>query len=139
MIAKNYIKYPEALRFQVEMFSNGYHNSPRIMRLMEVIFNFQPEVPAWVKEAAARAKALVKRWKAAQVLLNFTDRYAIITDIKRRRSDVAYGQRFGQRLGVSSVYVGPYGETWTGRGFRPAWVRNLVELGGNIADWLIQC
>lgn len=71
MIARNYIRYPEALRFQREMFSNGYHNSPRIMRLMECIFDFAATVPAWVKEAAARAKDLVKKWKAAQVLMNF--------------------------------------------------------------------
>jgi hypothetical protein len=71
MIARNYIKYPEALRFQVEMFSNGYHNSPRIMRLMEVIFDFKPSMPQWVKDMANRARALVKRWKAAQIALNF--------------------------------------------------------------------
>lgn len=73
MIARNYIKYPEALRFQVEMFSNGYHNSPRIMRLMECIMAgfFKPGVPQWVKDMASRAKALVKRWKAAQIGLNF--------------------------------------------------------------------
>lgn len=71
MIASNYIKYPEALRFQVEMFSNGYKNSPRIMRLMTVIFKQIADVPGWVKEAAAAAKRLVKMWKAAQIGLNF--------------------------------------------------------------------
>jgi hypothetical protein len=67
MIAKNYIKYPEALRFQCEMFSNGYHNSPRIMRLMEVIFDWSATVPAWVTEAKARARNLVKAWKSRMV------------------------------------------------------------------------
>lgn len=71
MIAKNYIKYPEALRFQREMFSNGHHNSPRIMRLMTVIFDWKIEKPQWVKDATARAKALVKRWRAAQMCMNF--------------------------------------------------------------------
>jgi len=71
MIASNYIKHPEALRFQMEMFSNGYHNSPRIMRLMECIFSFKPTVPDWVKEAQTRARALVKTWKAAMIELNF--------------------------------------------------------------------
>lgn len=64
MIAKNYIRHPEALRFQREMFSNGYHNSPRIMRLMEVIFEWAPSIPQWVKDAKARAKTLVKAWKS---------------------------------------------------------------------------
>lgn len=63
MIAMNYIKHPEALRFQCEMFSNGYHNSPRIMRLMQCIFDQRPDVPQWFKDMRAKAKALVKAWK----------------------------------------------------------------------------
>ena len=57
MIAKNYIRFPEALRFQVEMFSNGYKNSPRIMRLMTVIFKQTADVPGWVKKAQIRDPA----------------------------------------------------------------------------------
>lgn len=67
MIAKNYIKYPEALRFQVELFSNGYKNSPRIMRLMTVIFDWKTETPEWLKSARTAAKLLVKHWKKLQV------------------------------------------------------------------------
>lgn len=63
MIAKNYIKFPEALRFQVEMFSNGYHNSPRIMRLMEVVFSWKPNVPQWWKDLKAAEGRLIKHWK----------------------------------------------------------------------------
>jgi hypothetical protein len=74
MIAKNFISYPEALRFQREMFSNGYKNQPRIMRLMTVIFKQLPEVPSWVKEAAAAAKRLVKFWKGQQIAMNFVHR-----------------------------------------------------------------
>lgn len=66
MIAANYIKYPEALRFQREMFSNGYKNSPRIMRLMTVIFEWADVMPQWMKEATKRAKQLVKAWKRMQ-------------------------------------------------------------------------
>lgn len=64
MIAKNYIKYPEALRFQCEMFSNGYHNSPRIMRLMEVVFDWTPTVPQWWKDLKAAEARLIKAWKS---------------------------------------------------------------------------
>nr|WP_315489900.1 hypothetical protein [uncultured Rhodoferax sp.] len=67
MIAKNYIRYPEALRFQVEMFSNGYHNSPRIMRLMEVLFEWNVAAPPWFIEQRSRAKQLVKAWKSHMV------------------------------------------------------------------------
>lgn len=72
MIASNYIKHPAALRFQCEMFSNGYKNSPRIMRLMTVIFKQVADVAAWVKDATAAARRLVKMWKKMQVCLNFT-------------------------------------------------------------------
>lgn len=67
MIAKNFIRYPEALRFQREMFSNGYHNSPRIMRLMEVIFAWKATTPEWVKEAQTRSRNLVNAWKSRMV------------------------------------------------------------------------
>ena len=67
MIAMNYIKHPEALRFQCEMFSNGYHNSPRIMRLMQCIFDQRPDVPQWFKDMRAKAKALVKTWKKSML------------------------------------------------------------------------
>lgn len=67
MIAMNYIKHPEALRFQCEMFSNGYHNSPRIMRLMQCIFDQRPDVPQWFKDMRAKAKSLVKAWKSRMV------------------------------------------------------------------------
>lgn len=60
MIAKNFVKYPEALRFQREMFSNGYHNSPRIMRLMECVFDWSATVPDWWKEAKGRARSLAR-------------------------------------------------------------------------------
>lgn len=70
MIAKNYIKHPDALRFQCEMFGRGHTGHyPRIMRLMEVIFDWSPTVPQWVKDAKARAVQIVKAWKSRQVEL----------------------------------------------------------------------
>ena len=69
MIASNYIKHPEALRFQRELFSNGYHNSPRIMRLMQCIFDWKPSIPQWWKDAKAKAGILVKAWKKAQIVI----------------------------------------------------------------------
>lgn len=95
MIAKNYIRYPEALRFQVEMFSNGYKNSPRIMRLMTVIFKQIADVPAWVKEAAAAAKRLVKMWKAAQIVLNFAEPFNAMKEAKK-----ATGEGLGRIHGL---------------------------------------
>lgn len=63
MIARNFIRFPEALRFQREMFSNGYHNNPRIMRLMQCIFDWRPSVPDWWKEAKGRARDLARHVK----------------------------------------------------------------------------
>ncbi|MHB1201251.1 MAG: hypothetical protein ACYCZ6_17215 [Polaromonas sp.] len=63
MIARNYIKHPEALRFQHELFHNGYHNQPRIMRVMEYIFDWKPTVPDWWKTAKMKARALAKLCK----------------------------------------------------------------------------
>lgn len=110
MIAKNYIKYPEALRFQCEMFSNGYKNSPRIMRLMTVIFDWKVETPQWFKDAQARAKALVKVWKKAMIPFNFN---APTSPEKMR----------------DGWYYGPQGETWTGRGLTPKWLHSYIQEG----------
>ena len=67
MIAKNYLKFPEALQYQCEMFSKSYKNSPRTMRLMECIFSFKPDVPQWVKDKARRMRELVKLLKSQMV------------------------------------------------------------------------
>lgn len=72
MIAKNYLKHPEALRFQRELFHNGFKNSPRIMRLMECVFNFAPTTPQWAKDLARKARQLVQAWKSAQISVNFS-------------------------------------------------------------------
>jgi len=63
VIARNYTRHPEALRFQRELFSNGYHNQPRLMRLMECIFDWTPAAPAWWTAAKAKARALAKAIK----------------------------------------------------------------------------
>lgn len=69
MIARNFLKFPEALRFQRELFSNGYHNQPRIMRLMECVFSWIPTVPDWWKAKKASARALAKLVKKAMLHL----------------------------------------------------------------------
>lgn len=76
MIAANYLKHPDALRFQRELFHNGFKNSPRIMRLMECVFKFAPEVPQWAKDLARKARQLVKLWKGCQIALNFAEAVA---------------------------------------------------------------
>lgn len=81
MIAANYIKHPEALRFQREMFSNGYHNSPRIMRLMEVVFDWTPPVPQWLKDAAARTRQLATAWRTQMI-----EMFPSATPSKRRKT-----------------------------------------------------
>jgi hypothetical protein len=110
MIAKNYIRFPDVLRFQRELFHNGYKNQPRIMRAMECIFKFVPDVPQWVKDAKRLAKQLVKHWKAAQIVLNFA---AAAVTVKL----------------PAGFYRGPMGETWSGRGLVPKWLRARVAMG----------
>lgn len=112
MIAKNFLKYPEALRFQRELFHNGFKNSPRIMRLVECIFSFAPATPQWAKDQARKARNLVAAWKKAQIVINWTE----VT---------------GKYLAKAGTYLGPMGETWTGRGLTPRWLSNLVQQGIN--------
>lgn len=112
MIASNYLKHPEALRFQRELFHNGYKNSPRIMRLMECVFKFAPEVPQWAKEAARKVRQLVQGWKGAQICLNFK----VPFDWFEKAKELAARGSIGMFLNTET------GDTWTGRGQEPKWV-----------------
>ena len=69
MIAKNFLKFPEALRFQREMFSNGYKNQPRSMRRMQCIFDQRPGTPEWLTCAKGKARDLAKQVKKAIMAL----------------------------------------------------------------------
>jgi hypothetical protein len=120
MIASNFIRFPDALRFQRELFHNGYKNQPRIMRAMECIFKFVPDVPQWVKDAKRLAKQLVKHWKAAQVVLNFAAAAVAV------------------KVLPAGFYRGPMGETWCGRGLVPKWLRALVDMGDSREAYRVQ-
>ncbi|TAH12292.1 MAG: hypothetical protein EAZ11_06690 [Curvibacter sp.] len=110
MIAANYLKHPESLRFQRELFHNGFKNSPRIMRAMECIFKFSPDVPQWAKDMARKARQLVQAWKKAQVSCNFSEPVKAM-------------------VLPAGFYRGPNGETWSGRGLVPKWLQQLVSWG----------
>lgn len=71
-ICRSYIKNPEALRFQKELFARtfGKHYSI-ITRIAHCVCQVIDTAPAWVTEAKARAARLVKHWKTLQVTLDF--------------------------------------------------------------------
>jgi len=71
-ICKSYIKNPDALRFQKELFARtfGKHYSV-LSRLTHCICQVLDAVPAWVKEMKERAARLVKHWKGQQLTLSF--------------------------------------------------------------------
>jgi hypothetical protein len=82
MIAANHMKHIEALRFQHEMFFNGYKNQPRFMRLMQCIFNQEPNTPTWFKTAKAQARALAKAVEKA-ILPMFDGRGGVTWTFKK--------------------------------------------------------
>lgn len=68
MIAKNFIKYPEALRFQKELFAKTFGRHYTILsRLVQCVCTWKDKAPEWVIEAADRSRQLVKFWKGKQV------------------------------------------------------------------------
>lgn len=93
MIAKNYIKFPEALRFQCEMFSNGYKNSPRIMRLMTVLFDWKEAAPQWWKSFKALESLLIKGWKELQLDF-FTKRGEVANHVATKARELTKEHRF---------------------------------------------
>ena len=51
-----------------------------------------------------------------------------------------YGGRSGRRNRVSQLppkYISPKGETWSGRGYPPQWIRDLEEEGHDREDYRI--
>lgn len=58
MIAANYVKNPEAMQFQRELWSKSKRDTI-MMRIAGLIMRGGP-VPAWVKDADRRAKELAK-------------------------------------------------------------------------------
>lgn len=72
-ICKSYIKNPDALRFQKELFARtfGKHYSV-LSRLLQCVCQIKETAPAWWTAMAKKAADLVKHWKAAQVsILDF--------------------------------------------------------------------
>lgn len=146
MIASNFIRYPDALRFQRELFHNGYKNQPRIMRAMECIFKFTPDMPQWVKDAKRLAKQLVKHWKKAQVVLNFA---AAAVAVKRVMA-TKYKLNMARDVDTDEpgVYILNLPMGWRfddGGGFNPrdsSHVRGfdtIQELRDSIKNEVIQC
>lgn len=38
---------------------------------------------------------------------------------------------------VQPKYKNETGDTWTGKGRKPAWVKKIIDEGGNLDNWLI--
>jgi DNA-binding protein H-NS len=44
----------------------------------------------------------------------------------------------GERKSLAVKYRGPNGETWSGRGFKSAWLRKLEDEGHDIEEYLVK-
>lgn len=67
-ICKSYIKNPDALRFQKELFARTFGKHYTILsRLTQCLCQIKEAAPRWVIEARKQAAALVKFWKSCQV------------------------------------------------------------------------
>ena len=103
MIASNYMKHTEALRFQREMFFNGYKNQPRFMRLMQCVFNQVQGTPGWFKAAKQKANALAKQVKEACMNLAFEP------EATRRKATNGYTRMLERVRGAAKISVAaPY-------------------------------
>lgn len=64
MIARNYVKYPEVLAYQRELFAFGVRNSIMV-RLASVIMRSPATAPEWFTAMRAKARALAKAVRLA--------------------------------------------------------------------------
>ena len=81
-ICKSYIKNPDALRFQKELFARTFGKHYTILaRLTQCICKVVEAVPQWVKDAKKRATDLVKHWKTLQVEINMNFKFIPSTNV----------------------------------------------------------
>lgn len=67
-LCKSYIKNPDALRFQKELFARTFGKHYTILsRLTQCLCQVKDAIPQWVKDAKKKAIDLVKFWKSCQV------------------------------------------------------------------------
>jgi len=67
-ICKSYIKNPDALRLQKELFARTFGKHYTVLaRLMHCVMQIRTQAPQWVKDAKKKAVDLVKFWKSCQV------------------------------------------------------------------------
>lgn len=83
-ICKSYIKNPDSLRFQKELFARTFGRHYTVLsRLMQCICQIRETAPQWVIEAKQKATDLVKVWKLAQVeILDFLNNVSMKGELK---------------------------------------------------------
>jgi DNA-binding protein H-NS len=92
---------------------------------------------ATIKELEAQAAALAEQIKAAKEASKAA-----------RDADLAAVQALVEKHGferadvfprdpVAVKFRGPNGETWTGRGFKPTWLKTLLDQGATLESFAI--
>lgn len=140
MIAKNYRKFPEALLYQLELALASVGNTfdvlrvknpaafaawARIMAKASDNDRGRVAVPEWVTVAKRLAAALARKVKAACMALVESDQETAPTTHKEPRQEAT--SRTPKM--IDGFYYGPMGETWSGRGLMPKWLRSLMHEG----------
>lgn len=140
MIAKNYRKFPEALIYQLELALAEICNTFEGMRIKnpaaftawtrimaKATDNDRAKVrtPEWVTVAKRLAAALARKVKSAcMALVESNEESTPATPKKPPPETPARTPKM-----IDGFYYGPMGETWSGRGLMPKWLRTLVQNG----------
>lgn len=140
MIAKNFRKFPEALLYQLELALASAGNTfdalrvknpaafaawTRIMVKAKDNDRGRVAVPEWVTVAKRLAAALARKVKAACMALVESTEIETPTPQPAEENDAP---ATAKKMTVG-FYYGPSGETWTGRGQVPKWLRQLIQNG----------
>lgn len=118
---------------------------------MNELIELQEKIKALQKQAAdVRARdfnAMVNEIQAKMLAFGITAKDLAITQRKSKKVKVpasvkpvkvqtAKSKTLGRS--VEPKYVGPDGQTWSGRGLSPKWLAALLEQGAKREDFLIQ-
>lgn len=158
MIAANYRKFPEALMYQLELaladvcttFEWLRVNRPlawacwfRTMATAKDTDRGRMAVPEWVTVAKRKAAALARKVKAACMALVLAA-LPIKEWEPEMQGEIVFNQddqdepKAKPPKMIEGFYYGPMGETWSGRGLMPKWLRMLVSNGNSKEAFLYQ-
>jgi DNA-binding protein H-NS len=108
----------------------------KISLIGEICDEFTVQQLRQVRELVDQKRVEILEDAKAQVVEEMRQKLAELDLDFEEVMGVQRGRR--RRVSLPPRYMSPTGETWSGRGIPPQWIRDYEESGGNREDYLIK-